>query len=258
MSVTNVHPPYATDAEPVTDTVPGSVGDTDAVAPARPRIVRRVTLAACVCTIVAAFPAWYPTVADVSDFIVDDSDGGILEGSIRQLDAQAGVVRIVRGLLPFPASRVAIGPDAEIRVRDKIGVIEDLREGARIRVCYEVRDRTRWARAIEAPPAELPCLAAIRHTPVEQRPSPEEPVRPAAPVAAPRPERNQSNAGKDPRAVHPPRVEPPRRAPSVGAPPASTVTGSRSKPAEPTRIVPGTTAKPAMPVPRTPDRAEAP
>ena len=113
---------------------------------------------------------------------VVDASGtrGILEGWVREVDFEHRVVRVTRGLLPLAATEVAVGAETDIRVQDKIGSLEDLREGVHVRICYDVRDGGRSALSVDVPPSGASCRVA---TAVSTEPGRSEESVPAASVS---------------------------------------------------------------------------
>jgi hypothetical protein len=151
-----------------------------------------------------------------------DGFAGQLAGRVSDVDLGGRVLRVSDGPFSFGASAVVVDPAAEVRIDGKIGVLEELRAGAPLRVCYEVRGARRFARLLELPPTDAPCPSAASATTgtIEAAPA----VSPA-PAASPAPAMASSPATTSvPRTSTPPRrasAPPPTVAPLTDARPDS-------------------------------------
>jgi hypothetical protein len=104
---------------------------------------------------------------------------GQLAGRVSDVDAEARVLRVSDGPFALGSSTVVVDPAAEVRIDGKIGVLEEVRDGSRLRVCYEVRGTRRFARLLELPPSEVPCARAASTVPDDP------PVSTSTPSSAP-------------------------------------------------------------------------
>jgi hypothetical protein len=130
---------------------------------------------------------------------VQEPDGfvGQLAGRVSDVDAEARVLRVSDGPFALGSSTVVVDPAAEVRIDGKIGVLEEVRDGSRLRVCYEVRGTRRFARLLELPPSEVPCARAASTVPDD--PPATTPAAPARSLVNPSP-----SAPAPPRASAPP------------------------------------------------------
>jgi hypothetical protein len=109
-----------------------------------------------------------------------DAGDGVLEGWIRGVELEDRVVHVTGGFLSLGTTSVAIEAGTDIRVHDKIGSIEDLRDGLHVQICYEARGEMRRARTVEIPPSPIPCrvvATALPSEPLPPVPPPEPPPR---------------------------------------------------------------------------------
>jgi hypothetical protein len=181
-----------------------------------------------------------------------DGFAGQVAGRVSDVDLGGRVLRVSDGPFSFGASAVVVDPAAEVRIDGKIGVLEELRAGARLRVCYEVRGARRFARLLELPPTDAPCPSTASATAPANESAPAASAAPAAPAMESSPSTTSvPRTGTPSRRVSAP---PPTVAPLTEARPESPP--AHGEPAARRADVPATRPAPSVPAPRAEERAK--
>lgn len=176
---------------------------------------------------------WFPPTRSSDPTSVPSATGpsGEIEGRVKRLEANTNTLYVSSGSFGLRATALAVGPETEIFVSDKVGGFGDLREGVRVRICYEVRSDVLLARAIEVPARSggvkcEPAPLGVAPAPPRVAPSVAVPTEPPASARggvtpAALPERRSPTAIQPvgPRPPVPPIASPePRRAPMADPP----------------------------------------
>jgi hypothetical protein len=79
---------------------------------------------------------------------------GMLEGSVTEVNAAAGTVKVELGRPGTPGRTLEVGNRTLIEVNGRPGTLADLQEGAKVKASYEVRGGTDLATRIEVEGAD--------------------------------------------------------------------------------------------------------
>ncbi len=77
---------------------------------------------------------------------------GLVEGTVKSVDPATGTVQISTGLLGLFGKTLRLTEATEVQIDGRLGSLMEIREGARVKVAYEVRDGKNVATHIELTP----------------------------------------------------------------------------------------------------------
>ena len=79
---------------------------------------------------------------------------GLVEGTVKSVDPATGTVHVSTGLFGLFGKTLTLrmSEDTEVQVDGRLGSLTEIREGAKVRVAYEVRDGKNVATHIELTP----------------------------------------------------------------------------------------------------------
>jgi hypothetical protein len=77
---------------------------------------------------------------------------GLVEGTVKSVDPQTGTVHVSTGFFGFFGKTLQLSEDTEVQIDGRLGSLTEIREGARVKVAYEVRDGKNVATHIELAP----------------------------------------------------------------------------------------------------------
>ncbi len=84
---------------------------------------------------------------------MDKPATGIVEGSVKKVDAATKSVQVSAGLLGLAGRTLEVDEQTQIQVDGRQGSLADLREGDKVKASYESRDGKNLATRIEVMPA---------------------------------------------------------------------------------------------------------
>ena len=77
---------------------------------------------------------------------------GLVEGTVKSVDPQTGTVHVSTGLFGFLGKTLQLSEGTEVQIDGRLGSLTEIREGAKVKVAYEVRDGKNVATHIELTP----------------------------------------------------------------------------------------------------------
>jgi len=80
------------------------------------------------------------------------STAGLVEGTVKSVDPQTGTVHVSTGLFGFFGKTLQLSEGTEVQIDGRLGSLTEIREGAKVKVAYEVRDGKNVATHIELTP----------------------------------------------------------------------------------------------------------
>jgi hypothetical protein len=75
-----------------------------------------------------------------------------IEGKVSKVDPLAKTVGVSTGLFGLLGATVRVADDTQIRIEGQPATLADIKEGARVKASYEVRDGKNLAKSIEVMP----------------------------------------------------------------------------------------------------------
>lgn len=79
---------------------------------------------------------------------------GMLEGSVKKVDAGAGTLQVAAGPLGILGRTLEVDSHTQIQVEGREGTLADLQEGTKVKAAYETREGKSVATRIEVVPAQ--------------------------------------------------------------------------------------------------------
>ena len=80
------------------------------------------------------------------------STTGLLEGTVKSVDPTTGTVQVSTGLFGLFGKTLQLSGDTEVQIEGRLGSLTEIREGAKVKVVYAVRDGKNVATHIELTP----------------------------------------------------------------------------------------------------------
>jgi|SRR5882672_10628644 len=77
---------------------------------------------------------------------------GLLEGTVKSVDPTTGTVQVSTGLFGLFGKTLQLSGDTEVQIEGRLGSLTEIREGAKVKVVYAVRDGKNVATHIELTP----------------------------------------------------------------------------------------------------------
>jgi Cu/Ag efflux protein CusF len=77
-----------------------------------------------------------------------------IEGTVSKVDPLAKTLGVSTGLFGLLGATVRVADDTQIRIQGQPATLVDIKEGARVKASYEVRDGKNLAKSIEVMPEE--------------------------------------------------------------------------------------------------------
>jgi hypothetical protein len=75
-----------------------------------------------------------------------------VEGTVSKVDPLAKTIGVSSGFFGLLGATVRVADDTQIRIMGQPGTLADIKEGARVKASYEVRDGKNLAKSIEVMP----------------------------------------------------------------------------------------------------------
>jgi hypothetical protein len=76
----------------------------------------------------------------------------LLEGTVKSVDPATGTVQVSTGFFGLFGKTLRLSEDTEVQIAGRLGSLTEIREGAWVKVAYEVRDGKNVATHIQLAP----------------------------------------------------------------------------------------------------------